>query len=151
MLFWKRHITSASVSHVPCTARYRIFCTSYHVNSMAVDVLAPSGAKSAASIILITQDRQDLDVFFSSFRWRLKWLPSFYSTHCGLVMPYGDIELGQHWLVVWQHQAITWTSVDLSWVRSTDIHLRAISQVRSQPSITEISFNSLWPSDTIWR
>ena len=29
-------------------------------------------------------------------------------THCGLVTPYGDIDLGQHWvrswLVVWRHQ-----------------------------------------------
>ena len=37
-------------------------------------------------------------------------------THCGLVTPYGDIDLGQHssrqWLVAWQHQAITWTNVD---------------------------------------
>ena len=39
-------------------------------------------------------------------------------THCGLVMPYGNIDLGQHqfrwWLVVWWRQAITWTNVDLS-------------------------------------
>ena len=36
--------------------------------------------------------------------------------HCGLVMPYGEINLGQHrlrlWLVAWQHQAIIWTNVD---------------------------------------
>ena len=35
-------------------------------------------------------------------------------THTGLVMPYGDINLGQHWprqcLVAWWHQAITWTN-----------------------------------------
>ena len=52
-------------------------------------------------------------------------------THCGLVMPYGVTELGQHWLrwwlVAWQHQAITWTNVDLSSVRSLGIHLRALS------------------------
>ena len=39
-------------------------------------------------------------------------------THCGLVMPYGNIDLGHHWfrkwLVTWQHQAITLTNVDLS-------------------------------------
>ena len=37
-------------------------------------------------------------------------------THWGLVMPYGDIDQGQHWLrkwlVAWWHQAITWTNVD---------------------------------------
>ena len=30
--------------------------------------------------------------------------------------------------VAWQHQAITWINVDLSLIRSSDIHLRAISQ-----------------------
>ena len=66
-------------------------------------------------------------------------------THCGLMsmMPYGDIELGQHWLrqwlVAWWHQAITWTNVDLSSVRSSDNYLRANSQKTPQPSITKIS------------
>ena len=36
--------------------------------------------------------------------------------------PYGDRKLGQHWIrlwfVAWRHQAITWTNVDLSSVRS---------------------------------
>ena len=39
-------------------------------------------------------------------------------THCGLMTQYGDRDLGQrwlrYWLVAWQHQAITWTNVDLS-------------------------------------
>ena len=52
-------------------------------------------------------------------------------THCGLVAPYGNMELGQHWLrlwlVAWRHQAITWTNVDLSSVMSLGIHLRALS------------------------
>ena len=56
--------------------------------------------------------------------------------------PYGGRDLGQHWfrqwLVAWWHQAITWTDVDLSSVRPTDIHLRASSQEIHQPSITEI-------------
>ena len=34
--------------------------------------------------------------------------------HCGLVMPIGIIDLGQHWLrswlVAWQHQAFTWSN-----------------------------------------
>ena len=45
-------------------------------------------------------------------------------------MPYGNMDLGQHWLIywliAWWHQAIT--NVDLSSVRSSDIHLKAISQ-----------------------
>ena len=62
--------------------------------------------------------------------------PSHYIvlTHCGLVMPYGDID--QHWL---RHQAITWTNVDFSSVMSHDIHLREISQEIPRPSIIEMS------------
>ena len=56
--------------------------------------------------------------------------------------PYGDRDLGQHWLrqwiVAWRHQAITWTNVDWSSVKCSDIHIRAISQETPQPSITEI-------------
>ena len=63
-------------------------------------------------------------------------------THSGLLTPYGDIGLGQHWLrwwlVAWRHQAITWTSVDLSSVTSSGIHLRAISHKIPQ------SFRSQW-------
>ena len=36
------------------------------------------------------------------------------------------------------HQAITWTNVDWSSVKSSDIHIKAISQEMPQPSITEI-------------
>ena len=52
-------------------------------------------------------------------------------THCGPAMPYGNIDLGQHWLrkwhIAWQHPAITWVKVDLSKV-FCGIHLRAILQ-----------------------
>ena len=68
--------------------------------------------------------------------------PTHGSTHCGPVMPYGDRDLGQHWLrwwlVAWRHQAITWTNVDWSSVKSSDIHIRAISQEMPQSSITKI-------------
>ena len=53
-------------------------------------------------------------------------------------------------------QAITWTNVDLSSVRSNDILLRAISQQVSQPSITVIGtvclnlVNSLGSSHSMW-
>ena len=64
--------------------------------------------------------------------------------YCGLVISYADKDLGQHWLtqvmlVAWWHQAITGTNVDLSSVRSSDIHLRVISQDVTQPSITKIN------------
>ena len=64
-------------------------------------------------------------------------------THYGLVTPYGDTDLGQHWLrlwlVAWRHQAITWTNVDLSSVKSSDIHRNTIALEISQPPITKIS------------
>ena len=53
-------------------------------------------------------------------------------TRCGLVTPYGDIDLDQHWL--WQcldalwHQTIAWTIVDFSLVRFWGIRLRTLSQ-----------------------
>ena len=45
-------------------------------------------------------------------------------------MVYGDIVLGAWWL-----QAITWTNFDLSSVKSSDIHLKAVSQEIPQPSL----------------
>ena len=51
------------------------------------------------------------------------------------------IDLGQHWLmqwlVAWRHQAIAWTNVDLSSVRSSYINLMAISQKINQSSMTK--------------
>ena len=67
------------------------------------------------------------------------WWQQTSPTQCGQVTPYGDRDLGQHWLgewlVAWRHQSITWTNVDWS---SSDIHIRAISHEMPQPSITEI-------------
>ena len=63
-------------------------------------------------------------------------------THSDLVTPYGNGGLGQHWfrqwLVAWRHQAIAWTNVVWSLVKSRDIHIREISQEMPQPSITKI-------------
>ena len=78
-----------------------------------------------------------------STKWHPLCLGLNVLTHWGIVTPYGDIELGQHWLRLWldawQHQAITWTNVDLSSVRSTQIFLGIISEKISQPLIPEIS------------
>ena len=64
-------------------------------------------------------------------------------THCGMVMPYSTIELGQYWLkwllVAWQHQAITSTSTDQSSARTCDIHFRAISLESLKISIVDMS------------
>ena len=61
--------------------------------------------------------------------------------------PYGDRDLGQHWLrkwlVAWRHQTVTWANVDWSSVKSSIIHIRAISQEMPQPSITNTS-NGSW-------
>ena len=79
-------------------------------------------------------------------------------TQCGLMTPYGDINLSQlwlrQWLVAWQHQAITWTNVDLLSVRSNDNHLRAISQVIPEPLIMKTSLKLTYlrhPSNTRGR
>ena len=63
----------------------------------------------------------------------LQWKFFIKLSHCGLVMPYGDIDLGQHWLrywlAVWRHQAITWTNVDLSSVKFCANHVRSNKKV----------------------
>ena len=88
-------------------------------------------------------------------------------------MPYGNIDLNQHWLrkwfVVWRHLSITWTKVDYSMVRYCGIHLRAFSQwmlkllilfcmMSLKTVLLKTTFaspsgqwvSSLWPSDIIW-
>ena len=67
-------------------------------------------------------------------------------THWGLVTPYGVEDLDQHWfrqwLVAWRHQAITWTNVDLSPVRSCGIHLRTLSWEDLQIPISKARLKS---------
>ena len=60
-------------------------------------------------------------------------------THCGLAMPYDDVDLSQNG----PGNGFTWTNVDLSFVRSSDIHLTLIAQKIHQPSITKISMKLL--------
>ena len=64
-------------------------------------------------------------------------------THCGLVTPYGDIDLGQHWLRwrldAWRHQANTWIYVGWSSARSSYIQPRVISQEIHPPPTTKIN------------
>ena len=59
------------------------------------------------------------------------------------MMPYGDIDLGQHWLrkwlVAWWHQAITWTNVDLSSMEFCGIHLTTILQAAHEISVHGMS------------
>ena len=91
----------------------------------------------------------------AAFRWSI-WQASTWEewvlTHCGLVTPYGD----RSWSTLAQvmvccltapSQAITWTNVDLS-VRSSDIHLRAISWDISQPSITKPCLKIIWSKNS---
>ena len=63
-------------------------------------------------------------------------------THCGLVMPYGYKDLGQHclwqWFVAWRHHAITLNNVDFSSVRFCGIPLRVISH-----KVPELIFNMM--------
>ena len=64
-------------------------------------------------------------------------------SYCSLVTSYGEINWGQHWfrqrLVVRRHHSIIWTNVDLSSVRSIDIHLWANSHVILLPPMTKIT------------
>ena len=50
-------------------------------------------------------------------------------THCDSVIPYVNIDLGQHWvrlwLGAWWHQDIAWTNFDFSWVKSCGINTLA--------------------------
>ena len=75
--------------------------------------------------------------------YHVKLLQQHQLTHFGLVTPYGDRDLGgnwlRSWLFAWQHPAIVWTNVDWSSVKSSDIHMRAISQEMPQSSITKTS------------
>ena len=81
-------------------------------------------------------------------------------THCGLVMPYGDIELNQ-WLDsgnVFLPDDTKPLPESVSSVRSSSIHQRAIShEILSQPSDTKISlkitylqFHSNLPEANEW-
>ena len=77
-----------------------------------------------------------------------RWLsrPVMYQllSHCGLVMPTGDIGLGKHWLrlwlATWRHQAITLTNCDLSSVMPSEIHLKSLSHKIHQSWITKNYF-----------
>ena len=108
------------------------------VNNKDADDLATQGARANAIMVLtyLTQNilvptPQDL-------------------THCGLLMPYGDIDLGQHllrqWLVARRHQAFTCTNVDLSSKAFCGIHLWA-QVLMNLIMCSEI--NPLWPGDAI--
>ena len=81
-------------------------------------------------------------------RNKLQWNLHRNSTYCGLVTPYGDRDMGQHWLrqwlVAWQHQAITWTNVDLSSVEICGIHLTTILLVALKVSIHEMSWKIIF-------
>ena len=81
--------------------------------------------------------------FFTIYELCSGW--GYYAlTHWGLVTSYGDRDLGQHWLrwwlVAWRHQAITWTNMDLSSAKSSDILPMATLQEIPQPSITKCGF-----------
>ena len=64
-------------------------------------------------------------------------------TQCSLMTSHCDKDSGWHWhrywLVAWWHKAITWTNVNLSSVRSSDVHVRIL-----QPSITKISLKNTY-------
>ena len=75
---------------------------------------------------------------FSIHQWELGTL-SFWSSDTIWWQRSGST-LAQVMLVAWWHQAITWTNVDWSSVKSSDSHIRSISQQMPQPSITKIRY-----------
>ena len=87
------------------------------------------------------EDQAPIDEMGAQTSNELQWLNL---THCGLMTAYGGRDLGQHWfrqwLVAWRHQTITWTNVDLSSLRSSDVYLRAISK----PPVNKISLKIIF-------
>ena len=77
-------------------------------------------------------------------KWCQNKTSSIELIHWCLDSPYDAIDLGQHCLrhllVIWWHQGIAWTTVDLKSIRSFDIYLGAISHQIAQPSTIESSF-----------
>ena len=78
--------------------------------------------------------------------WLVPWKAAEYYilTQRVLVTSYCERDEGQHWLmqwcVIWRHQAITWSNVDLLSARSGDIHPRAISLEIPQPPASTITY-----------
>ena len=76
---------------------------------MAADALAPGVARPSATLVLIMQNKQVLASHEEGFQlpklsqcWEIiENATTFLKnqlTHWGLVTPYGDRDLGQHWL-----------------------------------------------------
>ena len=101
------------------------------------------------TVLLCAKCQNDLTTENCNNSWANKMSRGTSLAHCGLVTPYVGRDLGQHcfrhWLVAWGHRAITWTNVDLSSLRSSDVYLRAISLEISQPSVTKISMKIIFP------
>ena len=95
-------------------------------------------SKSMIIKMLFVETIDDHDIHYQDHWW--PWCPLL--TQCGLVTPYGNISMGQHWfrlwLVAWRQQAISWTNIVLSSARSNDVHLMAISKQITLPSIDNI-------------
>ena len=112
--------------------------------NVGILLIGPLGTNFSEFLIGIhTFSFKKMHLKMSSAKWQPFSLGFNVLTDCGFVTPYGYIDLSQHWfrewLVAWRHQAITWTNVYLSSVRSSDNHPRAISQGVHQPSITKFS------------
>ena len=60
-------------------------------------------------------------------------------THCGLVMPYGDIELGQHWFIGLLLEGTKPLPEPMS-SGSSGIHWSVILQEIPQPPVNEIDW-----------
>ena len=93
--------------------------------------LAPWGTRASADTVLTNFKSRTRSSSAEDGRWRVVGLWCFLLTHCGLVTPYGDIDLGQR--RPGGTKPFTWTNFDLSSARPNNIHLRSILQEIPKP------------------
>ena len=96
--------------------------------------------------------------------WQVQTAEYVGLTHCSLLMPYGDIDLGQHWsgngllpdgtkpfpepTLTYHHRNLV-AFILFIWVQFYRKRSRYLTLVWVWKFL--IYFNSLWPSDTIWQ
>ena len=74
-------------------------------------------------------------------------------THCHLMVPYGDTELGQHWLrrwlVAWQYQAISWIKSEITIIQA--MQNSPESNIINDARDISLSLKSLYSALSIYR
>ena len=110
------------------------------INSRVCCLAAP-GYHEGAALVTPPLDYCMVPTVWLPVEWQIasittnRHLPTIILTHCGLVTPYGDIDLDQHWLTAPSHYLNQcWVIISaVQWYSSG-----AISQEITQLSITEM-------------